>query len=84
MHDTSVDSRAHLVVGIEAEGDIDIVMREAGSVAGDTAPDGEPVDLCRVSENEQGLSRYFIEETKPFYERRWGTRLRSLFGYGKA
>ncbi len=84
MHDTSVDEKPHLIVGIEADGDIDRVMREAGNVAGDTAPDGGPVDLCRVIEGETGLSDYFLREVKPFYERKWGSKLRSLLGFGKA
>jgi hypothetical protein len=84
MHDTSVDEKPHLVVGIEADGDVQRVMREAGNVAGDTAPSGEPVDLFRVCEGEPGLSDYFLKQTKPFYERSWGSKLRSLFGLGEA
>lgn len=84
MHDTSVDEKPHLIVGIEADGDIEKVMREAGNVAGDTAPKGEPVDLYRVNENDAGLSQYFINQTKPFYEKKWGSKLKSWFGVGKA
>lgn len=84
MHDTSVDEKPHLIVGIEADGDIEKVMREAGNVAGDTAPEGEPVDLYRVNENDSGLSQYFINETKPFYEKKWGSKLKSWFGVGRA
>ncbi|MBF6033498.1 enhanced serine sensitivity protein SseB [Pseudomonas sp. P155] len=84
MHDTSVDEKPHLIVGIEADGDIERVMREAGNVAGDTAPQGEPVDLCRVSQGEAGLSDYFLRETTPFYERKWGNKLRSFLGFGSA
>lgn len=84
MHDTSVDEKPHLVIGIEVDGDYELVMREAGNVAGDTAPDGEPVDLYRVEPNDTGLSDYFIHETKPFYERKWGSKLRSFFGTGNA
>lgn len=84
MHDTSVDEMPHLVVGIEADGDIELVIREAGNVAGDSAPDGEPVDLYRVDPADKGLSQYFINETKPFYERTWGSKLRSFFGSGRA
>jgi hypothetical protein len=84
MHDASVDEKPHLIVGIEADGDIERVMREAGNVAGDTAPEGEPVDLYRVNENDSGLSQYFINQTKPFYEKKWGSKLKSWFGVGKA
>ena len=84
MHDTSVDEKPHLVVGIEADGDIETVMREVGNVAGDTAPKGEPVDLYRVDENDSGLSKYFINQTKPFYDKKWGSKLKSWLGVGKA
>jgi hypothetical protein len=69
MHDVSRDETPHLIIGIEAEGDFENVIREAGTVAGDTAPKGEPVDLIRVIRGESGLGQYFIEEVKPFYER---------------
>lgn len=84
MHDTSVDERPHLIIGIEAEGDMEKVMREAGNVAGDTAPEGEPVDLFRVDEKDMGLSQYFINQTKPFYEKKWGSKIKSWLGAGKA
>ena len=84
MHDASIDQKPHLVIGIEADGDIELVMREAGNVAGDTAPDGEAVDLCRVHDGDSGLSDYFLKETTPFYERKSTGWLRSLFGFGKA
>jgi hypothetical protein len=69
MHDRSRDDKPHLIVGIEAEGDFENVIRDAGIVAADTAPDGEPVDLIRVIRGESGVGRYFLEEVKPFYER---------------
>jgi hypothetical protein len=55
MHDPSVDQKPHLIIGIEVDGDFERVMREAGNVAGDTAPDGEPVDLYRVTEGGRAL-----------------------------
>jgi len=57
-----------LVVGIEGEGDIKVAMREAGSVAADTAPPGEAVDLFEVRRGQAGISAYFVESVKPFYE----------------
>ncbi len=69
MHDVSRDEKPHLIVGIEAESDFENVIREAGTVAADTAPNGEPVDLIRVVRGESGVGQYFLEEVKPFYER---------------
>lgn len=84
MHDRSHDEKPHLVVGIEADGDIESIIREAGVVAGDTSPNGEPVDLYRVARDDKGLSEYFFREVKPFYERRWGSKLKSFLGIGRA
>jgi hypothetical protein len=69
MFDSTVDEKPHLIVGIEGEGDFENVLREAGSVAGDLAPEGEPVDLVRVVRGEAGIGKYFIEAAKPFYKR---------------
>jgi len=84
MHAPSSDLKPHLIIGIEADGDIERVIREAGSVAHDSAPDGDPVDLYRVRKDDSGLSEYFITQTTPFYERKPKGWLRSLFGFGKA
>lgn len=79
MHDPSIDTGPHLIVGLEADGDPARAIREAGNVIADTAPDGEPVDICHVSRKEGGLSAYLMQQTKPFYERSWTVKLRSLF-----
>ena len=84
MHDTSLDQQPHLVVGIRAEGEFETLLREAGVVAADTAPKGEPVDLYRVVPTDKGLSVYFLESVEPFYTRNFGTKLRGLFGAGRA
>ena len=68
MHDTSRDEKPHLIVGIEADGDFESVIRDAGTVAADTAPAGEPVDLMRITREESGIGQYFLEKVKPFYE----------------
>jgi hypothetical protein len=83
MHDPSQDEKPHLLIGIEAERDIEQIIREAGVVAGDSAPDGEPVDLIRIERQDQGLSQYFIRQVKPFYKRNWASSVKSLFGTGR-
>jgi hypothetical protein len=84
MHDPSQSEAPSLIVGIETEGSVDQIIREAAHVASDTAPKGVAVDLCRVSEDEQGLSQYFLNETKPFYEKSLGSKIKSMFGFGRA
>jgi hypothetical protein len=84
MHDTSKDSKPHLVVGVQVDGMSEQLFREAGAVAADTAPKGEPVDLCRVEAGDKGLSEYFLLNVNPFYKRTLGAKLRSIFGAGRS
>jgi hypothetical protein len=41
-------SKPVLLIGIEADGDIDEIIQAAGSVATDTLPGDEPIDICQV------------------------------------
>ena len=75
--------RGHLLVGIEADGNFERVVRAAGVVAGDTAPRGELVDATRVVRSDKGLAAYFIRDVEPFYRRARGGWLKSLFGAGR-
>lgn len=84
MHDQARDPEPTLLIGIEAEGSIDELMRSIGNVAGSTAPENKPVDVTRVQPGEPGVSAYLIAETTPFYERRKRTLFSSLFGAGQA
>ena len=70
MQDRSRDEKAHLVVGITADGDTAQLIREAGIVAADTAPGGEAVDLTLIEPSQAGLSHYFLESVQPFFKRR--------------
>lgn len=84
MHDPSASEKPALVVGFLADGDAEQAMREAGSVAADTAPRGEFVDFVLLKNGEQGISSYMLGEAKPFYERSWGAKLRSMFNPARA
>lgn len=46
------DEPADYLIGIEADGDIEPVINAAGSVATDTLPGDEPVDICRGGRRE--------------------------------
>ncbi|EPF15249.1 enhanced serine sensitivity protein SseB [Cedecea davisae] len=73
------DEEPNLLIGIEAEGcEIEAIIRQAGSVATDTLPGDEPVDICQVVEGEKGISHFMIAHITPFYERRWGSFLRDF------
>jgi hypothetical protein len=70
MEDPSANPSQSLVVGIDADSDPSQVMPQIGTVAGDTAPPGTPVDLVVVKRDESGISSYLLREVKPFYVRR--------------
>ncbi len=74
----SADEKPVLLIGIEADGDIDDIIQAAGSVATDTLPGDEPIDICQVTKGEKGISHFITEHITPFYERRWGGFLRDL------
>lgn len=72
------DEQPNLLIGIEADGDVEAIIRQAGSVATDTLPGDEPVDICLVAEDEKGISHFMLAHITPFYERRWGSFLRDF------
>lgn len=67
-----------LLLGIEAEGDVESIVQSAGSVAMDTLPGDDPLDICLVTEGEGGISHFMLAHLTPFYERRWGSFLRDF------
>lgn len=72
------DEQPNLLIGIEVEGDIEDVIQAAGSVATDTLPGDEPIDICQVVEGEKGISHFMLAHITPFYEKRWGSFLRDF------
>ena len=70
----------HWLIGLECDGNAgaEDIIEAVGQVATDTAPDEQPVDLCLVGQDEPGISHYFIHHIAPFYERKWGSWLRTL------
>ncbi|EKK8234319.1 enhanced serine sensitivity protein SseB [Salmonella enterica] len=71
-------AQPNLLIGIEADGDIEEIIHAAGNVATDTLPGDEPIDICQVRKGEQGISHFITEHIAPFYERRWGGFLRDF------
>ena len=84
MHDQSSGEKPTLIVGFEGDQDLTEAMKQAGSVAADTAPKGELVDFVVIRRGESGIGSYMFNSVKPFYERTWGAKLRSLFSPGRA
>ena len=69
MHDQSANEQPSLVVGFVSDGDPTEALREAGSVAADTAPRGQAVEFVLIKPEEQGISQYMLDEVRPFYQR---------------
>lgn len=74
----SAEAQPNLLIGIEADGDIEEIIHATGSVATDTLPGDEPIDICPVRKGEKGVSHFITEHIAPFYERRWGGFLRDF------
>ena len=74
----SEEAQPNLLIGIEADGDIEEIIQATGSVATDTLPGDEPIDICQVKKGEKGISHFITEHIAPFYERRWGGFLRDF------
>ncbi len=61
------DAPANLLIGIEAEGDIEAIIQTTGSVATDTLP-ATNRSIFAVVEGEKGISHFMIAHITPFYE----------------
>lgn len=81
FQDQAVDEKPNLLIGLEIDGtdeEIDLLIQETGSLASETAPEDEPVDLCLVTDEKgDAVSHYLKTHTQPFYQRRWGSWLRN-------
>jgi len=75
------DLRPHLLVGIDAVGNVERIIQEAGSVALDTVPEELPevafVDMNGIPEE---VSQAIVSNGRAFYEKSWGARLMDRAG----
>ncbi|MDR0480450.1 MAG: enhanced serine sensitivity protein SseB C-terminal domain-containing protein [Gallionellaceae bacterium] len=84
MQDPTTGEKPALVIGFDGEGDMTEALKQAGSVAADTAPKGEIVDFVLLRKDDSSISEYMFESVQPFYERSWGAKLQSLPSPGRA
>lgn len=86
MDDPTSGEKPALVVGLEGEGDLVSAIHQAGSVAGDTAPAGQPVNFLEIKRGQPGIAAYLFASASPFYERDreadWRAQLRRRPGVG--
>ena len=77
----SDDHRPHLLVGIHASGDVRQIIREAGSVAADTAPDElQEVAFVDMNAVPEEISKAISRNGSEFYDKCWGARLMDQAG----
>jgi hypothetical protein len=62
------EKNPHLIIGIDYDGHLKEISNEAGPIAELHSEKGEIIDFIQI-DNKNGISDYFINETKPFYQR---------------
>lgn len=75
------DGKPNLLIGLEldiSESEAETLIEEIGNLACEVTPEGEPIDICLVNEQEPGISHYLITHMPPFYQRKWGSWLRNI------
>lgn len=70
MHDPAASASPFLIVGVQAEGDVEQVIADAGIAVQGTLAQGEGVQFFPVRAGDQGLSGYMLGSVKPFYSKR--------------
>jgi len=71
------DESPHMIIGIEVNGDWNAIVGVAGMVAKEVMPKNEIVDFIHVSADDNRVTQYMLNETKPFYKQSF---LRRIFG----
>ena len=71
VYDASSGLPPHYIFAIDADGDLEGIVHQAGFTAKQHHNPDDVVDFIQIDHNEgeKGLSNYFIQQTKPFYER---------------
>jgi hypothetical protein len=64
------DEKPHTLIAIDASGDLDSIVGEAGIVARDIQIPDPPVDFIAIT-GKGGVESYFTKSAKPFYVRRF-------------
>lgn len=75
IRDDKEQQEPNLIIGLQGDGDLETIIQEAGLVAMDTTTDEEFIDFIIIDEQDDGISQYFLQHGKPFYERRWGSKM---------
>lgn len=66
------NEKTHLIIAIDTDGDISSIFGKAGALAEQIIGIDKITDFIKI-EQRNGISDYFINQTKPFYERKQKT-----------
>lgn len=67
IHYSNSDDPPHYIFGIDGDGDINEIKKEAGKLVKGFLISGEFVDFIEI-DKESPISQYFLEDTNPFYK----------------
>lgn len=84
IHEIGQEETPNLIIGLLGDTDLESVIQEAATVAWDTTDEDEVVDFMVIEAGDEGISDYFLNECKPFYEGRWGAKMEPYSTPGKA
>lgn len=68
IHFSNSDDPPHYIFGLDGEGDINEIKKEAGKLVKGFLKAGEFVDFIEIDKKSQ-IGQYFLEDTKPFYKK---------------
>ena len=68
IHYSNSDDPPHYIFGIDGEGDINEIKKEAGKIVKGFLMAGEFVDFIEI-DTKSPISQYFLQDTKPFYKK---------------
>ncbi|WP_162932657.1 enhanced serine sensitivity protein SseB C-terminal domain-containing protein [Solimonas sp. K1W22B-7] len=71
FHNPETGDPPHTLIAVEATGDRDALIAEAGMVAQNVSIPDPPVDFVAITGHGGGVEDYFLKSAKPFYSRRF-------------
>jgi hypothetical protein len=75
------EDHSHLLVAIDAEGDIKEIIQQAGSIALETLPGNQSeISFININNIPAEIAGQLSRRGKLFYEKRWGARLSERIG----
>lgn len=68
IHEPDSNVPPHIVVGIDQDGDWEVLVKDVAAIARDVECADQPVDFVQIGEGM--VAQYLVSESKPFYRRK--------------